>query len=191
MAELEKRSSFFLRNLFKGLVWLAIIVAMFIFTKHTVNPELMQRFKPFFENTFLILGIFCLSELIIGIIPPEFFLIWALRSGDQAVYIGWVLLLTVISYTAGFAAFLFGRYLHNTRLYCYLHARFLMKSEPLLKQYGLYLILVAALTPIPFSGVATLVGAVHYPVDRYIYWSLSRFLKFAISAWVIWQANML
>jgi membrane protein YqaA with SNARE-associated domain len=191
MESQERKSSFFLRNLAKGLVWLALIVALFIFTKHNVNKDLIVRFQPFFENTGLILLIFCLSELIIGIIPPEFFLIWALRSGVLHTYIFYIILLTVISYVAGFAAFLFGRYLHNTRLYAYLKHRFLEKTEPLLQKYGLYLILVAALTPVPFSGVAMLVGSVHYPVDRYIYWSLSRFAKFAFSSYVIWQANMI
>jgi len=53
------------------------------------------------------------------------------------------------------------------------------------------MILVASLTPIPFSGVAMLVGSVHYPVNRYIFWSISRFAKFAVSAYVIWEANMI
>jgi hypothetical protein len=191
MEKPEKNHAFFLRNLAKGLVWLALIVALFVFTKHNVNKALIVRFQPFFEKTGLILLIFALSEFIIGIIPPEFFLIWALRSGILSTYLMYVLLLTMISYLAGLGAFFFGRYLHRTMLYQYLYNKFLYKSEPLLKKYGLYLILVAALTPVPFSGVAMLVGSVCYPVDRYIYWSLSRFVKFAVSAYVIWTANMI
>jgi len=187
----EKKSAFFLRNLIKGLVWLAVIVGLFVFTKHNVDKELILRFEPFFGQTGLILLIFSLSELIIGIIPPEVFLIWSLRSGDLHIYIMNTLLLTVISYAAGLTAYFFGRYLHNTKLYKYLHDRYLQKSELLLQEYGLYLILVASLTPVPFSGVAMLVGSIHYSVKKYIYWSLSRFLKFAVSAWVIWEANMI
>jgi len=187
----ERKSSFFLRNLAKGLIWLAVIVALFVFTKHTVDRDILVRFEPFFEKTSLILFIFSVSEFVIGIIPPEVFLIWSLRSGELQTYVFYVLLLTMISYVAGFCAFLFGRYLHNTRFYKYLHKRYLQKTEPLLREYGLYLILVAALTPIPFSGVAMLVGSVHYPVNRYIFWSISRFAKFAVSAYVIWEANMI
>jgi membrane protein YqaA with SNARE-associated domain len=191
MDQQEKKSSFFLRNLLKGLVWLGIIVALFVFTKYNVNVGLIEKFKPFFEKTGLILFIFSISEIFIGIIPPEFFMIWSLRSGILGVYIKWVIVLTVISYFAGLIAYFFGRYLHNTKLYKYLHDRYLHKSEIMLQEYGLYLILVASLTPVPFSGVAMLVGSVHYPVKQYIYWSLSRFIKFAISAYVIWEANML
>jgi membrane protein YqaA with SNARE-associated domain len=156
-----------------------------------VDKELLLKFKPIFEKTGLILSIFSLSELIIGIIPPELFLIWSLRSGVFQTYLVYVAILTLISYFAGLAAYFFGRYLHNTRLYRYLRDRYLQKSEILLQEYGLYLILVAALTPVPFSGVAMLVGSVHYPVKNYVYWSLFRFLKFAVSAYVIWEANMI
>jgi membrane protein YqaA with SNARE-associated domain len=186
----EKKSIFFYRNLIKGLIWLAVIVALFIFSKHHVNLELIQKFEPFFEQTGLIVLIFFASEVIIGIIPPEVFLIWSLRSGNLFQYIDSVAGLTLISYISGFLAYLFGRYLHNTKLYKIIRDRYLLKSETLLHEYGLYLILVAALTPIPFSGVAMLVGSVHYPVRSYILWSLARILKFAVSAYVIWQANM-
>lgn len=187
----EKKSSFFLRNLGKGLIWLTVIVALFVFTKHNVDKELILRFEPFFEKTGLILLIFSISEVVIGIIPPEVLMIWSLRSGDLNIYLMWILILTLISYVAGLTAYFFGRYLHNTRAYRFLRDRYLQKSEALLQDYGLYLILVAALTPVPFSGVAMLVGSVHYPVRKYIYWSLSRFIKFAAGAWVIWEANMI
>lgn len=187
----EKKSTFFLRNLAKGLLWLGIIVALFVFAKYNVDKELIQRFEPIYDRTGLILLIFSLSELIIGIIPPEVFIIWALETGDVHHFVNFVIILTCISYVAGFAAFLFGRYLNTTKIYRYLQQRFLKKSEKLLYDYGLYLILVAALTPIPFSGVAMLVGAVRYPVKDYLFWSLSRFAKFVISAYILWQANMI
>jgi len=189
--EQAQKTSFFLRNLVKGLIWLSVIISLFIFTKYNVDKGLILRLEPFFEHTILILSVFSMSEFIIGIIPPELFMIWSLRSGDLHSYIMYILLLTVISYCAGLAAYFFGRYLHNTKLYNYLHKRYLQKSEILLQEYGLYLILVASLTPVPFSGVAMLVGAVHYPVKKYIYWSLSRFIKFAVGAWLIWEANMI
>lgn len=185
------RSAFFFRNLLKGLVWLAIIVLLFVLAKHNVNQDLLQRFEPIFNRSGLIILIYGLSEFLIGIIPPELFMIWSLRSGVLHDYILWIVLLTVISYCAGLGAYFFGRYLHNTRLYNYLRNRYLQKTEMLLQEYGLYLILVASLTPVPFSGVAMLVGAVHYPVRNYIYLSLARFIKFAVSGYVIWEANML
>lgn len=191
MKSTESKRKFFLRNLLKGLTWLAVIVILFVLTKHNVDRDLLLKYEYLFEKTGLILFIFTLSELIIGIIPPELFFIWSLRSGDLHVFIIYVIILTIISYIAGFLAFLFGRYLHNTLLYKYLQKKYLKKTEVLLQEYGLYLILVSALTPIPFSGTAMLVGSVNYPVNKYLYWSLSRFVKFIVSAYIIWEANMI
>ena len=187
----SSKQEFFLRNLVKGLVWLGIIISLFVITKHNVDKELLLKYEHLFDKTGLILTIFILSELIIGIIPPELFLIWSLRSGILTNYIQYALLLAIISYLAGLTGFYFGKYLHGTKLYSYLRNKYLVRSEILLKEYGLYLILVAALTPVPFSGVAMLVGAVDYPVKKYFYWSLSRFIKFAFTAYIIWEANMI
>jgi len=187
---MESKQSFFFRNLLTGLVWLAIIVAMFIFTKHNINKDLLLKFEPIFEKTGLILLIFIASEIMVGIIPPELFLIWALREANLASYISYTILLSMLSYGAGITGYLFGRFLNTTRLYRYVRHRFLRKTEVLLNNYGLYLIVVAALTPVPFSGTAMLVGAVKYPGRKYAYWSLTRFAKFALVGWVIWEANM-
>jgi membrane protein YqaA with SNARE-associated domain len=186
----ESRTRFFLRNLIKGLIWLAVIAALFIFSKHTVDRETLEKFEPIFQKTWLVFTVFSLSELIIGIIPPEVFLIWALRSDTLSGYVGLALILTIISYLAGAAAFGIGKYLHHTFFYQYLKNRYLQKSEKLLQTYGQYIILVASLTPFPFSGTAMLVGAVDYPFRNYLLITLTRFIKFAVSAWVIWEANM-
>lgn len=191
MAEYKNKHSFFFRNLLKGLIWLSIIVIMFVFAKHHVDKDLLLRFEPILSKTALILIIFSISEIIFGIIPPELFMIWALRTGELSGYIGYVFLFAIFSYLAGIVGYLFGRYLNTTRLYQYIRNRFLSKTEQLLQTYGLYLILVAALTPLPFSAVAMLVGAVKYPGKNYAYWSLARFARFAVYGWVIWEANML
>ena len=187
---MQSRRSFFLRNLFTGLIWLAIIVALFIFAKHNVNKDLLLRFEHLFDNTGLILLIFIASEIIVGIIPPELFLIWALREGNLPDYIYYTAILAVLSYCGGFTGYIIGRYFNTTRLYRYLRGRFLKKTEKLLNHYGLYLIVVAAITPVPFSGSAMLVGSVKYPAKKYALWSLMRFIKFIVVGWVIWEANM-
>jgi membrane protein DedA with SNARE-associated domain len=186
----ESRTRFFFRNLLKGLIWLAAIVALFIFTKHAVGHENLERFEPVFQKSWLVYTVFSLSEVIIGIIPPEIFLIWALRSGALPEYIGLTFVFTAISYTAGAMAFGIGKYLHHTLFYKYLKNRYLKKMEQLLQMHGQYLMLVASITPLPFSGTAMLIGSVDYPFRNYLLISLARFLKFTVSAWVIWEANL-
>ena len=187
----EKKSAFLIRNILRGLIWLAVIIAIFLFFKYKVDINYLYWLKPVYSNPPLIFLIFFTSEVIIGIIPPEIFMIWALRNGSISEYASLILLLSVVSYTAGLIGYFFGRYLNTTLLYRFIRLKFLKKMERMLNIYGLYIIIVAALTPLPFSGVSMLVGSVKYPLKKYIFYSLLRFARFAIYSWLIWQANTL
>jgi len=185
----NKKSTFLIRNLLRGLVWLAVIIAAFLFIKNKVDINYLAWLKPIYNNTAIIFLVYLTSELIIGIIPPEVFMIWALRNGSILEYMTLILLLALISYIAGLTGYFFGRYLNTTLLYRFIRRKFLRKMEGMLNIYGLYIIIVAALTPLPFSGVSMLVGSVKYPLRKYILYSLSRFARFAVYSWFIWEAN--
>jgi membrane protein YqaA with SNARE-associated domain len=189
LSKSNNKSTFLIRNLLRGLVWLALIIGAFLFIKNKVDINYLAWLKPIYENTFIIFLIYFTSELVIGIIPPEIFMIWALRNGSIAEYMILILILAVISYLAGLAGYFFGRYLHTTLVYRFIRRKFLTKMERKLNIYGLYIIIVAALTPLPFSGVSMLVGSVKYPLRKYILYSLTRFIRFAVYSWFIWEAN--
>jgi membrane protein DedA with SNARE-associated domain len=189
LSKSNNKSIFLFRNLLRGLVWLAVIIGAFLLIKNKVDINYLAWLKPIYENTFIIFLIYFTSELVIGIIPPEVFMIWALRNGSIAQYMILILILALISYLAGLAGYFFGRYLHTTLVYRFIRMKFLTKMERKLNIYGLYIIIVAALTPLPFSGVSMLVGSVKYPLRKYILYSLTRFVRFAVYSWFIWQAN--
>jgi uncharacterized membrane protein YdjX (TVP38/TMEM64 family) len=184
-----KKSTFLFRNLLRGLIWLAIIIVVFWFIKNKVDLNYLAWLKPIYDNSGIIILIYVTSEILIGIIPPEVFMIWALRNGVVFEYVMLILLLAVLSYIAGLIGYFFGRYLNTTLLYRFIRMKFLRKMERMLNIYGLYIIIVAALTPLPFSGVSMLVGSVKYPLKKYILYSLFRFARFAIYSWFIWKAN--
>ena len=186
-----KKSTFLLRNILRGLSWLVIIIAIFLFFKNKVDVNYLSWLKPLYSNPPVMFLIFFTSEVIIGIIPPEIFMIWALRNGSISEYASLILLLSVISYLAGLIGYFFGRYLNTTLLYRFIRLKFLRKMERMLNIYGLYIIIVAALTPLPFSGVSMLVGSVKYPLKKYILYSLLRFARFFVYSWFIWKANTL
>lgn len=191
MSQKVKKSTFLFRNLFKGLIWLAFIIVLFILYKKFVHVDYLSWLTPVSDNPEIVYSIFLVSEIAVGIIPPEIFMIWALRYGNLSGYIGIIASLAVISYLAGIIGYFIGRYLNTTILYRFFRRKFLGKSEKLLNIYGLYLIIVAAITPVPFSGVAMLIGSVRYPFRKYVLFSLTRFVRFAAYSWIIWEANTL
>jgi len=185
-----EKTRFLFKNLLRGLLGLASILTIFIIFKKNISLDFLTLLEPFFENTFLIISIYSISELLFGIIPPEFFMLWALRFESLHDYTFYVLLFTVISYFAGFAGFLFGRFLNTTILYRYIRRRFFGKYHSMLKEYGYFLILVAALTPLPYSAISMIVGSFHYPISKYLLWALTRFIRYAVYAAIIWEANL-
>jgi membrane protein DedA with SNARE-associated domain len=186
---MNKNSQFVIRSLFRGIVWLAAFLLLYFVGKHYIDLDFLAWLEPIFEQEYLIMSVFLISEVVIGIIPPEIFMIWALRFEVIHHFLLIVAALSIISYLAGVVGFLIGRYLSNTIFYRYIRRRFLSKTEKRLQTFGLYLIIVASLTPIPFSGVAMLVGSVRYSLKKYLYFSLFRFLRFGIYAWVFWEAR--
>ncbi|MBN1338530.1 MAG: VTT domain-containing protein [Bacteroidales bacterium] len=188
---INEKARFFLSNFLKGLLWLIILIVVFVLARKHVNPDFNAYLQPFLDNTPLILTIYCLSEFLLGIIPPEMFMIWALKFETLNHYIFYVTLFSLISYIAGTSGFLFGKYLNNTRYYRYLRRRFLGKYHSLLTKYGFFLILVAALTPLPFSAISILVGSLNYPAGKYLLYALSRFPRYAVYAFIIWESGLL
>jgi membrane protein DedA with SNARE-associated domain len=188
--KLSDKTKFFLSYLLKGLAWFAVLIIIFVVFKKYVHLNFGEWLEPIFDTTRLIFAIYIISELVFGIIPPELFMIWALRTGGLLDYILLVFAFAVLSYIAGFIGYLFGDYLNTTILFRYIRKRFLGKYHSLLQKYGVFLILVAALTPLPWSGISMLVGSLHYPIKKYLLWALSRFIRFAVYAAIIWEANI-
>lgn len=180
---------FIFRSLIRGILWLLIIIIVYLLCKHVIPFEFRVWLEPLIEKTWLMYSIFLGSEIIIGIIPPELFFIWAKELNDLNHYIIAISFLALISYCAGIVGYFIGRYLNSTLFFRYFRIRFLRKLERRLRQFGLYLIIIASLTPLPFSGVAMLVGSVRYPFLKYLSFSLFRFLRFGLYAWIFWKSE--
>lgn len=187
---LPDKRRFLLRNLGKGLVWLIVIVGGYFYARDNLDFSLETVLGPFYDRPKIVYLIFLASEVIFGIIPPEFFMIWSLRTEVLSSYIYNLISLSAISYAAGVIGFLIGQYLNETQFFVAMKKRVFGKFEDHLTQYGGFLVIVAAVTPIPFSGIAMLMGSVKYSFRKYLYFSLFRFARFLVYAIIIWEANI-
>ncbi|MDE0472867.1 MAG: hypothetical protein OXH57_13115 [Ekhidna sp.] len=188
---LPDRNRFLIANLLKGLLWLTVIVAGYLYLRKSYDFTLESVLGPVYNQPTVVYLIFLTSEVIFGIIPPEFFMIWSLRSEVLATYINNIIALSTISYVAGIIGFGVGVYLKNTQFYEQMRKRVFGKFEKHLNNYGGFLVIVAALTPLPFSGIAMLVGSVRYSLKKYLWFSLFRFVRFAVYGIIIWEAHIL
>ena len=181
------KTKFLISNLTKGMLWLAIFIVGYILFRKFVKLDFLVWLEPVYGNTILVFLIYAASEIIIGIIPPEIFFIWATRVESFELFIFYAFLLAILSYLAGFLAYWFGKKLNTTSLFRYLNRRYLSRYVPYLNTYGPFLIIVAAMTPIPYSGTAMLMGSMKYPFKRYMIYASSRFIRYAIYTGIFWE----
>ncbi|OQX73051.1 MAG: hypothetical protein B6D61_12980 [Bacteroidetes bacterium 4484_249] len=89
------KSAFLLKNLSRGLLWFIFLITGYLFLKNYINLDFEKWLEPVFANNVLIFTVYVLSEFIFGIIPPELFMLWALRTGNVIDYSMYVLLFAI------------------------------------------------------------------------------------------------
>ena len=187
MEQEESKSSFLLKNLFRGLVWFAIILTAYILVSEDIKIY-QEEINNVGDRLPLLLGIFTVSEIVFGILPPELFMLVWQSKGVLSEYIINLSYLTVISYAAGILGFYIGRFFSKTKIYVRIHDRYLKQYDHKLKKYGLYLVLVGAVTPVPFSATCMLAGSVNTPFKDFLLVCISRIIRFAAYGWAVWAA---
>lgn len=183
------RLFFFFKNFIRGLLFFAIALGFYKVSFSYLDLSSLKNQISFDFPSFFVFTLFFMSEVILGIIPPELFMIWAISSKPLGSYLFYVVTFSFLSYIAGFTAFLFGKYLHNTWLYEYMKKNIIGKYERKISAFGWLVIVVAAITPLPFSATCAVVGAVGFDRKKYLFYSSARFLRYAIYGFFIWLAH--
>ena len=183
------RLFFFFKNFIRGLLFFAIALGFYKVSFSYLDLFSLKNQISFDFPSFFVFTLFFMSEVILGIIPPELFMIWAISSKPLGSYLFYVITFSFLSYIAGFTAFLFGKYLHNTWLYEFMKKNIIGKYERKISAFGWLVIVVAAITPLPFSATCAVVGAVGFDRRKYLFYSSARFLRYAIYGFFIWLAH--
>lgn len=175
----------------KGFFLLAILVlVLYLLRTGTTEEDRTAWFGPIYSNPVLVLAVFVASEIIFGIIPPEVFMLWSMETGYLGPYFLSIGTLSLISYAAGFLNFTIGKYLKGKVSWLNGENKYLKKYHKMFDQYGGYLVIVASVTPIPFSAVALLAGAGGLDKTKYLLNSLFRILRYFVYAYILWQIEV-
>ncbi len=177
-------------NLAKGIAWFLLLISAFVYFKDSITFTGDGGLMQYGNNPLLVFGIYSVSEIIIGILPPELFMMWSLELAEHRNYIVDLCILAIISYAAGTLAYFFGRYFNSTAMYRYLQKKHLRKYEEKFNTYGGFLLIIAAITPVPYSAICALVGAVKYPFKKFFLLTLFRFARFGVYGYLVWKASL-
>lgn len=185
MQQEETKSSFLWKNLLRGLIWFAIIITAYILASEDLKVY-QEEINDIGDRLPLLLGIFTVSEIIFGIIPPELFMLIWQSKGILSEYVVNLTYLTFISYAAGVLGYYIGHFFSKTNLYRRISDRYLKQYDRQLKKFGIYIVLVGAVTPVPFSATCMLAGSVNIPIKDFLLICISRIIRFAGYGWAVW-----
>ena len=116
-------------------------------------------------------------------IPPDFYLAVAVTGGLGAL--GTIASASAGSILGGIGAFAIGRWLGNARFTARLVTPFRERGTRLVQRYGSVAVIIAALTPIPFSIVCTLTGMMGMRWGRFLPATLFRIPRFVLYFYAI------
>jgi membrane protein YqaA with SNARE-associated domain len=129
--------------------------------------------------------LFFFSEVSFGFITPELLIVWA----DETLKPNWMLaLLAALSYTAGIVSYFIGRFWSTRKI---VRERILERNATTmdqLRRFGGLLIILAALTPLPYPIVCQLSGMNKYPFKYFVWITLVRFLRFGLYGALLFSA---
>ncbi|MGA8855416.1 MAG: VTT domain-containing protein [Christiangramia sp.] len=131
-----------------------------------------------------VLGIFFLSESLLGLVPPELFIAWSGKSVSPILYLT---LLATASYLGGIVSYWIG--VAITKIPS-VHEAMEFKMAKHIKntrKWGGFLIIVGALLPIPFAMTSIAAGIIKFPFSTYLIFGLLRYARFYLYALVIFE----
>lgn len=130
-------------------------------------------------------AVFFVSESLFSLLPPDMFIVWTEELPYPWVSVS---ILGVLSYLAGIVSFSIGSFLRKIKKINDWYSGRYEKHIRNVNKWGGWLILAAALTPLPFSLTVMTTGLMKYPRQRFLLWSLSRIPRFHIYALVLYKA---
>ena len=163
------------------LLFLAALVALDYFVLD-INNLLITITKTYSPAG--IIGVFLLSESLLGLVPPELFIAW---SGKSAYPIFYLSLLALASYIGGIISYFIG--ISITKIPSF-HRQMELNMAKHIKntrKWGGFLIVVGALLPIPFAMTSIAAGIIRFPFVSYLLFGLLRFVRFYAYALVIFE----
>ena len=188
MSNKKEFLSYFLRNLLKGFIYLLVLIGLIVLIKSTFKTPYDKIEHLVSDNYLLMLIIFLISEFFVGIIPPELFMIWTLDN-PWYYYLLVLTFMTFFSLLAGWLNYCLGCFISKRAFFMNLaRKRFkLEKYQKHFDRYGSGLIIVAALTPMPFALISLLTGTLSYPQKKYLIFASFRIIRFVVYGILVWN----
>jgi len=168
------------------LIIIALMIGVVLYVAQThINGfnDIINSFLEKWDYPF-VLSLFLISETLLGLIPPDFFIVWSNTASNPVLMLS---LLAILSYVGGLLAYLIGRKVGKYPKYRNWLVDKFSSNFATFHRYGGFLIVFAALFPLPFSTITLISGMIDYPFKKLAILGTSRLLRFFLYALVLFK----
>ena len=170
-------------NLIKLGVAFLIVLLIVVALRYIFGSDI-EAFAEFMVHQFglpgIFVGTFILDTLVLGI-SPDFILFVAIAGEMDPLSI--LLTISIASILGGNAGYFIGRFLGHRKFVQKRIEPYERRGHYLMGKYGLWAIIVAAMTPIPFSTVCWIAGMLEMKYTHFLagaIWRIPRYLLWYI-----------
>lgn len=181
----------FRKHFIRGGVFFLLLVFLIFFMALSFEPYIRQS-ADWLTETFGFLGLTLFvfaTDLVISPIPPDAALFFI---GKSALHSQWFVLVPVLglaSSVAGICGWVVGRKLQNLKFIQSWFAPFAKEHEESIKRFGFWMVVMGALTPLPFSLTCWMAGIFDLSFRRILIASFFRVPRFLIYYWAIFYSG--
>jgi membrane protein YqaA with SNARE-associated domain len=162
---------------------LLIIAAVFVLNKFFNINEFLIHLTEILPAAGVLMFFF-VSEILLGLVPPEIFIAWAGKMDLPWLYLS---ILAFSSYLGGLCSYWIGIGITKIpRVHNYLERK-MEKQLKNSKKWGGFLIVVGALLPLPFSISCMAAGIIEFPFKNVTLYGSLRLVRFLIYGLVIFH----
>ncbi|HBC77238.1 MAG TPA: short-chain dehydrogenase [Bacteroidales bacterium] len=163
------------------LIYLAIMIPALLISNYLLDLNAVFDFITTRFKDWVVLTVFFISEVFLGMIPPDFFVIWSTKFNSPLLFLS---ILGVLSYAGGAISYYLGVLLLKGKRIKAWSERVLSKYIGMVRKWGGAFIVISALFPFsPFSIVVIAVSLFKYPFKLYLLYGVARIARFLIQGY--------
>ena len=176
----------FLKNTAYQAFFMIVIFVLLLMAVNYFITDINLLLNNIFEaySPKIIVLSFLISESILGLIPPEIFILWSSKSDSPILFL---FALASASYLGGIVSYFIGMRISLMPAVRKHIERKIKQHIINLRKWGGLFIVLGAISPISHSIVSIGAGLIDYKFKYYLLWSLFRYLRFVIYYFVILQ----
>lgn len=186
-SEHKPQKQYILENVIRSLVYIGVLVFIYFLLKSYFIDELQTWIAFAEDRKGLMFLIFFVSELAFGLVPPEVFMVvFPKEDYGFSVFVGIMMLMSFMSYIAGTIIYLIGRFLGRRGDFRLFNQKWYLQYKEKMEMYGSVLLVLACVTPVPYSTVCLVSGSQEFPFKKFLLISLTRIFRFVIYGAVVY-----